>query len=217
MGRPVDNFNRPVDVIVTLRRAESFMSYRFDNSLVIDGSKMSDSTTAYYQVTIEILYEDIFGILQYFKKHIQFIVVHLAIPKVNAEHKLYFMHDENLPFYFDHEARTIDDQIGGYSRPEPFFIGLTEFGKIKIGWSSPIEPIADLNNLQEKKIARLIDSVDKGEELQNWAWITDRTASNGIRKYELRPAVEIVYQNQKSNKAKDEVKIISTVVESIDE
>ena len=63
MGRPVDNFNRPVDVIVTLRRAESFMSYRFDNSLVIDGSKMSDSTTAYYQVTIEILYEDIFGIL----------------------------------------------------------------------------------------------------------------------------------------------------------
>ena len=138
MGRPVDKFNRPIDVIVTLRRAESFMSYREDNALVIDGTKMSDSITAYYQVTIEVIYEDIFGILQYHKRHIQFIVVHLAIPKVRADHKFYFMHDENLPFYFDHEARQIDEQSKGDDRPEPFFIGLTEYGKIKLGWSAPI-------------------------------------------------------------------------------
>ena len=45
----------------------------------------------------------------------------------------------------------------------------------------------------------------------------DRSASKGIQKYELKPAIEIVYQNQKSNKAKDEVKVLSAVVESIDE
>ena len=71
MGQAVDGFNRPIDVIVTLRRTEPFMSYRKeDNALVIDGSKMADSTTAYYQVTIEVLYEDIFSILQYHKRHI---------------------------------------------------------------------------------------------------------------------------------------------------
>lgn len=61
MGPPVDGFNRPIDVTVTLRRASPFMSYqRVDNSLVIDGSKMTDLTTAYYQVTVEVIYEDIF-------------------------------------------------------------------------------------------------------------------------------------------------------------
>ena len=71
--------------------------------------------------------------------------------------------------------------------------------------------------MQEHKIARLIENIDIGTEFQDWAWITDRTASNGIQKYELKPAIEIVYQNQKSNKAKDEVKVISTVVKRIEE
>ena len=64
------------------------------------------------------------------------------------------MHDEGLPFLFDHAARETDEEVGGDDRPEPFFIGLNEFGKIKMGWSSPIEPILDLENLQDKKIAK---------------------------------------------------------------
>lgn len=71
--------------------------------------------------------------------------------------------------------------------------------------------------MKEKKIARKIESTEIGEEFNDWAWITDRTISNNIAKYELKPAVEIVYQNQKSNKAKDEVKILSATIEKIEE
>ena len=169
------------------------MSYTEENALVLDGSKMSDRTTAYYQVTVEVLYEDIFGIMQYHKRHIQFIVVHLAIPKVGPFDKLYFMNDLNLPYLFDSEAREIDEKAEGSDRPEPFFIGLTEFGKIKLGWNSPIQPITDLNIIKDKKIALPIKTVSIGDEYNDWAWITDRTISNGIVKYELKPAIEIVY------------------------
>ena len=89
----------------------------------------------------------------------------------------------------------MDDRIGGDNRPEPFFIGLTEFGKIKLGWSSPIAPISNLEILKKKKIARKIENTEIGEEFKDWAWITDRTISNKIVKYELKPAVEIVYWN----------------------
>lgn len=155
--------------------------------------------------------------MQYHKRHIQFIVTHLAIPKVKAHHKLYFMHDADLPFYFDDEAKAADDAEGGNDRPQPFFIGLTEFGQIKLGWDQRIEQISDLKALKERKIARKIENTEIGEQFNDWAWITDRTISNDIAKYELKPAIEIVYQNQKSNKAKDEVKILGVTLENISE
>ena len=90
------------------------------------------------------------------------------------------MNDTDLPFLFDVQARQIDEEADGFERPEPFFIGETEFGKIKLGWSSPIEPIIDLNILKETKIALPIKSISIDDVYKDWAWVTDRTISNGI-------------------------------------
>ena len=63
MGEPIDTFGRPIPVEVNLRRAERFMKYsEGSNALIVYGSRM-DETTAYHQVTVEVLYEDIFGIM----------------------------------------------------------------------------------------------------------------------------------------------------------
>lgn len=176
------------------------MKYREeDNALIINGSRMKDlkdQATAYYQVTVEALYEDVFGIMQFHKRHIQFIVTHLAIPKVGPFDQLFFMHDTGLPFLFDTQAREIDEEAEGSDRPEPFFIGLTEFGKIKLGWSSPIGAITDVNIFKETKIAMPMESISIGDDqVKDWAWITDRTISNGIKKFELKPAIELSYEN----------------------
>ena len=93
------------------------------------------------------------------------------------------MNDTDLPFLFDVKARQIDEEADGSERPErpePFFIGETEFGKIKLGWSSPIEPITDLNILKDTKIAIPIKSISIDDVYKDWAWVTDRTISNGI-------------------------------------
>ena len=62
MGLPVDNYERPIKVIVNFRKAD-FVSYSKDqtNSLIVTGRKMKDTYVTSYKVTVETVFIDVFG------------------------------------------------------------------------------------------------------------------------------------------------------------
>jgi hypothetical protein len=82
MGQPVDSFGNTIDVEVNLREASSFVRFTGgkNNSLVVDGSRMNDTSTSHYHFTLETIFMDVFGIQKYFKSEFYFIVVDLAYP-----------------------------------------------------------------------------------------------------------------------------------------
>ena len=85
MGPPVDDFGNMIPVYVNLRSAAGFVSYSAgpENALQVDGAKMFDRKTSYFHVTVQVLYIDIFGIEQFHKRDIYFIVAQLIYPQIN--------------------------------------------------------------------------------------------------------------------------------------
>ena len=81
-------------------------------------------------------------------------------------------------------------------------IGLNEFGQIELGWSLPIAGIEDLSRLSTTKLAvPLEDDSEYLSDTTEWAWITNRDDMANLRKFVLKPGVEVSFTPHNDYKA----------------
>ena len=118
------------------------------NQLIVSGADMllnEDRLQPYYHVTIETLFLDIYGIEKYFKRDIQFIVVHLAVPKVGLHDKLYFFDEKATESFivFEQDALYDDKRDAGKDRPRLSVASVSTFGDLKINWDTSMQEVLD--------------------------------------------------------------------------
>ena len=118
------------------------------NQLVVSGADMllhEDRLQPYYHVTIETVFLDIYGIEKYFKRDIQFIVVHLAVSKVGLHDKLYFFDEKATKSFIVFEQDTLSDdkRDAGKERPKLSVASVSTFGDLKIKWDTRMQEIPD--------------------------------------------------------------------------
>ena len=100
MGTPVDNFYRPIEVEVNLRKASRFITYSNEderNSLIVHGDRMRDTFVISYKVTVSTVFTDIYGSEQYFWKDVHFLLVHLNFP-IRLPETIKFIGDPDIDF-----------------------------------------------------------------------------------------------------------------------
>jgi len=97
MEPATDDFGRPVTVEVVLRAAEAFVRYNSTaNALVVLGDAMWDRSTTHYHLTVATEYIDVFGIQQYFKREIHFVVVQNFFSRVKLTDRLVFAGEDQF-------------------------------------------------------------------------------------------------------------------------
>ena len=148
---------------------------------------MTDTSKSHYHITLETIFMDVFGIQKYFKSDFYFVVVTLAYPKVLMSELLVFA-KEDPNFVFGKDLLAVDEASTRIERLEPYFIGLSDTGALKIRWNYPINKFENLSQLTQRKVLLPLDS-SSGSELT--AWVTDRTSTEGIHKYIVKDAFEI--------------------------
>ena len=92
MGNPVDNYNNTIGVSVTVQNtAQEFLSFNQSaNSIEVNGSLMTNKDFPVYRVIVQTTFVDIYGIQLYFKRDVEFHVVHIMRPEVDFMDKVLF-------------------------------------------------------------------------------------------------------------------------------
>ena len=82
MGSPVDSYGQTIEVQVKLRQAEVFAIFTGgeQNTIIVDGTKMTDPTISHYHITVDTVFTDVFGVQKYFKRDINFAVLQVTHP-----------------------------------------------------------------------------------------------------------------------------------------
>ena len=120
MGKPVDNFDRPIEVSVNFRKTSRFITYTNkdqSNSLVVHGDRMRDVFVISYKVTVETVFTDIYGSEQYFWKDVHFLLVHLNFP-IRLSEQIKFIGDPDIDFEISNDLEQ-DNYLNGYDYEAP--------------------------------------------------------------------------------------------------
>ena len=112
MGKPVDNYNNTIDVSVTVQStALNFMSFnQSENTIEVNGSEMTDRDFPAYRVIVQTTFVDIYGIQLYFKKDVEFHVVHVMRPEVSFMDKVLFSGEES-GWIIDKDLEAMDAEL----------------------------------------------------------------------------------------------------------
>lgn len=188
MGAPEDTYGRPIEVKVNLRTAARFATFTggTQNSIIVDGTLMTEADTSHYWISIETTFIDIFGVQKFYKRDLNFVVVHINYPQIVQSDRLIFIR-ENPDFVLSSDLQAADESTKRVDRPRPLFHGVTEDGAVRIRWDSPLANL-DASLLSSRKV---ILPFTKSASREPTAFLTDRTNSEGFSRVIIKDAIEV--------------------------
>ena len=129
LGKPTDNFGRPIDVRVDLNYASNFVTFQREEvySLSVSGKSMWVDMRPRYIIQISASYTDIYQVLKLYKKKIHLNILHIMFPWVSPRDLVLFQGEPGNDFEFVSLASQNDSEASAEVDPDlkSFFVGKT--------------------------------------------------------------------------------------------
>ena len=102
LGKPTDNFGRPIDVRVDLNYASNFVTFQREEvySLSVSGNSMWADMRPRYIIQVSASYTDIYSVLKLYKKKIHLNILHIMFPWVSPWDLVLFQGEPGNDFNF---------------------------------------------------------------------------------------------------------------------
>ena len=80
------------------------------------------------------------------------------------------------------------------TRPKPYLIEFDRYGKVELGWSTPVKAVEDVGSIDTVTVAVKEKDVQQMDKVIEQVWIVNRDVmENKVESYSLQPAIQVIY------------------------